>query len=75
MSTPPWDPKTLMQPDLRRIVTGVDALEATMAVSDAYQGDLLDVGEADGMLVVRHPKCIAFMPYLKHRHTQDCNRA
>ena len=70
--TPPWMPADLFdQPDW--MVRGRDAYDAMMAVNDCV--DLLDMKDYDSMLAFRQPRIIAFMPFTRHEHDQDCNRA
>lgn len=57
------------------MVRGEDANAAVAAVREVDQAVLGLDPDKQGIIVFRHPRAIVFMPWTKHIHDQDCNRA
>jgi hypothetical protein len=70
--SPPWIPADLFTVK-NPMVLGQDAFEAVRAMDGAL--DLIEMHDNDAMMVFRHPRAIVFLPYTRHAHDQDCNRA
>ncbi len=72
MTSPPWLPLELFKV-VDPIVHGQDALDAVQAVAAAY--DELGLPAETSVIVYRVGPVIAFMPFRRHVHDQDCDRA